>query len=169
MQPFASVAVTVIGKLPVCVGVPDSVAVPVLTVIPVGSVPVSAHVMAPLPPLCVNSCEYGLPAVPAGIVAGSTVIVWQLMTSVTARVPKQPFASVARTVIGKLPVCVGVPESTPVAVLKLRPVGSVPVSDHVMVPTPPDCVKVCEYAVPTVPAGIVAGSTVMVGQLITSV
>ena len=52
---------------------------------------------------------------PFGIVAGFTVIVWQPMTSVYVRVPVQPLASVAVTVIGKLPVCVGVPDSTPVA------------------------------------------------------
>ena len=56
----------------------------------------------------------------------------------------QPLASVAVIVIGKLPVCVGVPDSTPVAVSSVSPVGSVPVSDQVMVPMPLVCVKVCE-------------------------
>ena len=50
MQPFASVAVTVKGKVPVCVGVPESVAVAALNVMPVGSVPVNANVMVPIRP-----------------------------------------------------------------------------------------------------------------------
>src|SRR5258706_1720874 len=40
--------------------------------------------------------------------------------------PKQPLASVALMVIGNDPVCVGVPERTPVAGLSVRPAGSVP-------------------------------------------
>ena len=55
----------------------------------------------------------------------------------------QPFESVALTVIGKEPVCVGVPERTPVAGLSVRPAGNVPLlSENVVVPTPPACVKV---------------------------
>ncbi len=77
---MASVAVTVIGKLPVCVGVPESVAPD--NVSPVGSVPVSANVVVPTPPVCVNVCVYAVPAAPEEIVVGLTVIVWQLMTSV---------------------------------------------------------------------------------------
>src|SRR6185369_11810398 len=97
---------------------------------PVGSVPVTDQVIVPMPLVCVNVCEYAVPAVPAGIVVGLTVIVWQLITS------------------GKLPVCVGVPESTPVPVFSVSPVGSVPVTDQVIVPMPLVCVNVCEYAVP---------------------
>ena len=69
-------------NVPVCVGVPDSVAVAALNVRPVGSVPVSDHVIVPLPPVCVNTCEYAVPAVPAGTVAGFTVMAWQPTTSV---------------------------------------------------------------------------------------
>lgn len=47
-----SVAVTVIGKLPRWVGVPESVAPEKFS--PVGSVPVNANVVVPMPPLCVN-------------------------------------------------------------------------------------------------------------------
>ena len=42
-------------------------------------------------------------------------------------VPVQPFASVTLTVIGKLPVWVGVPESTP-ALESVIPVGRVPLA-----------------------------------------
>ena len=49
--------------------------------------------------------------------------------------PKQPFASVALTVIGNEPVCVGVPERTP-PLDSVRPVGSTPLlSVNVTVPT----------------------------------
>ena len=47
-----------------------------------------------------------------------------------------PLTSVAFTVIGKEPVSVGVPESTPVAD-KLIPAGSVPVKLQVMGACPP--------------------------------
>ena len=64
-----------------------------------------------------------VPVVVAGLV---TVITWQAMVSVyVALTPEQPFASVALTVIGNEPVCVGVPERTPAAE-SVRPVGSVP-------------------------------------------
>jgi hypothetical protein len=39
-----SVALMVIGKVPLCVGVPERIAVAALKVTPVGNVPVSAHV-----------------------------------------------------------------------------------------------------------------------------
>src|SRR5947209_8152014 len=56
--------------------------------------------------------------------------------------PLQPLESVALTVIGKLPVCVGVPERTPLEA-SVNPAGSVPpASEKVVVPTPPTCVKV---------------------------
>ena len=42
-------------------------------------------------------------------------------------IPLQPFESVALTVIGKLPVCVGVPERTPAAD-NVMPAGSVPLT-----------------------------------------
>ncbi len=54
VHPLESVAVIVIGKLPVCVGVPESIAPEKLN--PVGSVPVKANVVVPMPPVCVNVC-----------------------------------------------------------------------------------------------------------------
>ena len=52
-------------------------------------------------------------------------MVWQAMTSVyVGPVPVQPLPSVTLTVIGNVPVCVGVPESSPAAE-SVRPVGSV--------------------------------------------
>src|SRR5450759_4817423 len=100
-QPFWSVARTVIEKLPVCVGVPESVAVPGVNVIGVGKVPVSVHVIAPTPFVWVNvTGPYAMPAVPAARLAGRTPIVGQLMTRESDWVPVQPFWSVALTVIG---------------------------------------------------------------------
>ena len=54
----------------------------------------------------------------------------------------QPLPLVTFTVIGKLPVCVGVPLNTPAAD-NVKPVGTVPVLIvNVAPPTAPDCVKV---------------------------
>jgi hypothetical protein len=52
VQLLESVAVIVIGKLPLCVGVPDSVAPEKF--IPFGSAPDKLNVVEPIPPLCVN-------------------------------------------------------------------------------------------------------------------
>ena len=78
----------------------------------------------------------------------------------------QPFESVAVTVIENVPVCVGVPESVPLAASE-SPVGSVPLAmENVVVPTPPLSVKVWlngAAATPLVTAGLV---TMMFGQVI---
>ncbi len=127
-------------------GVPDSTPVDGFSVIPVGRVPVTDQVMVPMPLVWVKVCEYGVPAVPAGMVVG---IHGDGLAADDERVrcgcPMQPLASVAVTVMGKLPVWVGVPDRTPVDGLSVTPVGSVPVTDQVMVPMPPVWVKVCEY------------------------
>ena len=61
--------------------------------------------------------------------AGPTAIV-------TAALPAQPLASVAVTVIGKVPAIEVVPESRP-PVESVMPVGRVPVSDQVGAPIAP--------------------------------
>ena len=48
------------------------------------------------------------------------------------------------------PAALGVPDNTPVVLFSVKPGGNVPVELHVTVPTPPVCVKVCEYAEPAV-------------------
>ena len=54
VQPLPSVTLTVIGNVPVCVGVPESVPF-AASVRPAGSVPLaSVNVVAPMAPLCVN-------------------------------------------------------------------------------------------------------------------
>ena len=82
MQPLASVAVTVIGKLPVTVGVPERVP-PDTSVSPFGSVDAVANVTVPIPPECVKAnAGYATFTVPCGTPAGRTLYVWQLTTSV---------------------------------------------------------------------------------------
>src|SRR5437763_1814900 len=145
VQPLASVTLTVIGKLPGTNGVPETT--PALeSKRPFGSVPLLmvkvAGVCVPTP-LWVKVWLNAASTVPVVTPGGVTVMVWQLMTSVyVAPVPEQPFASVAVTVIGKLPGAVGVPSRTPVAVWKVMPAGIAPVFDQVMVPLPPLWVKV---------------------------
>src|SRR5205807_7892659 len=64
----------------------------------------------------------------------------------------QPPTSVTLTVIGKMPLAVGVPERTPVAGLSVRPGGSVPeLIVKLTGGVPPFCVKVWLNGTPTVP------------------
>src|ERR1700756_3074762 len=105
-----------------------------------------------------------VPVVLAGLV---TVMVWQPMTRLyVAPEPLQPLPSVAVTTIGKVPVWVGVPESTPPEE-SVRPAGSVLAVVKVTVPTVLRGVKVwLKAALPVrvVVAGLV---TVMVWQPMT--
>ncbi len=81
-QPDASVAVTTIGNVPPCVGVPERT--PAANVIPAGRAPVSASVYGDVPPLGVNvTGPYGEPTGPEGRVGGSTVIATPLHVTVT--------------------------------------------------------------------------------------
>ena len=57
VQVLASVAVIVMGKLPIWVGVPERTPVVGFSVIPVGSAPVTDHAMVPIPPVWVMACE----------------------------------------------------------------------------------------------------------------
>src|SRR5437588_85606 len=130
-------------NVPVCVGVPERTPLPA-SVRPAGSVPLaSENVVVPMPPLCVKVWLNGDPATPlltAGLV---TVIVGHVIVSgYVGPTPVQPCESVTMTVIGKLPVTVGVPERRPF-VASVRPEGNVPVAmENVAVPMAPTCVKV---------------------------
>jgi hypothetical protein len=155
VQPLESVAVTVIEKVPGCAGVPASVPF-AASESPVGSVPLaSENVVVPMPPLCVNVWLNGVPTVPVVTLGLVTVIVWQPIINVKLSDPVQPLESVATTVIGKVPLCVGVPESVPSAA-SVMPVGSVLEVVNVTVPMPPLSVYCWLYGVPTVPL-MVAG------------
>ena len=168
VQPLPSVTLMMIGKEPICVGVPESVPF-VPSVRPEGSVLVVVNVAPPIAPACVNVWLNAWPAVPAATAGFVTAIVWHAMTSVyVVAVPVQPFESVTVTTIGNEPVCVGVPESAPFEA-SVRPVGRVLAVENVAEPTAPVCVKVWLKAWPAVPAAIAGFVTMIVGQLMTSV
>ncbi len=87
-----------------------------------------------------------------------------LIVSVYAWEPAQPLEpSVAVTVSGNDPVCVGVPASTP-ALERVTPVGSELAVANVTTPRAPDVVKVVLYGTPAIPAG--SGVVDSVGQAI---
>lgn len=145
VQPLESVAVTVIGKLPACVGVP--LRTPAAKVMPVGKAPFSENVTVPTPPVCANvTAEYAAPTVPLASVLGVTVIAAHpaAIVSVYAWLPVSPIESVTVIVKGNVPVWVGVPESTP-AEESVRPDGSAPVvTAKVTAPVPPAAASVID-------------------------
>src|SRR5207248_388886 len=122
----------------------------VASVRPAGSVEAVENVVAPNPPVCVKvwlNAAFAVPVVVAGLV---TVMVGQPMVRVyVAPVPLQPLPSVALTLIGKLPIWVGVPQRVPLAD-SVRPVGSVLAVVKVVAPTAPVCVKIWLNGAPTV-------------------
>src|SRR2546430_6057019 len=115
------------GKEPCCIGVPSRTPVAKCSVKPLGSVPLNTvKLTVPCPPDCVKVWLNAVPAVPVVVPGLVTVMTRQLMgRGDVAPMPKQPFASVALTVIGEEPVCVGVPERPPPADHE-RSAGSVP-------------------------------------------
>src|SRR5437763_1726436 len=134
-------------NVPLCAGVPERTPVDEFRERPVGSVPLETlHVAVPRMPEAVKVALKATPAV-AVFAAGS----------------------VAVTTIGNEPVCVVVPERTPVEALRAMPPGSAPLSDQVTVPMPPDCVKVWLKATPAVPLALAGFVTVMALQAMTSV
>lgn len=140
VQLLASVATTVMGKAPNCVGVPESTPFEA-SVNPVGKVLEVVNATVPIPPLCVKVWLNAVPEVPVVIVGFVTVIVWQPITSVyVAPVPIHPLLSVAFTVMGNEPVCVGVPDNVPFEA-SVKPVGNVLEVLNVVVPMPPLCMK----------------------------
>src|SRR5689334_6223756 len=109
------------GKVPACVGVPDRTPA-ADSDRPLGSALAVVKLVVPTPPDCVKVALKGEFAVPVLLAGALTVMAWQLMTRVyVAPAPMQLLASVALTVIGNVPVCVGVPESVPLAA-SVRPV-----------------------------------------------
>src|SRR5437867_9178935 len=128
----ASVAVTTIfGKTPLCVGVPESVAVllPLSTnVRPAGNVTVWENVYV-VPPVAVNvTGTYAELNTPADSVGGSTVIVEQPTVTVNVCTKSDPTPFEAVNVIGYVPFAVVVPERVFVAGSNVTPAGSVPLS-----------------------------------------
>src|SRR5947199_78985 len=81
-----------------------------------------------------------------------------------------PLTSVTLTVIGNVPLPVGVPESTPVAELSVRPGGKVPLLiANATGALPPLSVKVWLNGVPAVPVVTAGFWTVTPGQVTVSV
>jgi hypothetical protein len=87
-----SVALTVIGKLPVCVGVPLSTPADDKVKL-VGKVLAVLNVVVPMPPLCVKVWLKGENIVPAVVAGFVTVIVWQLMTKLSVALSLPEFTS----------------------------------------------------------------------------
>lgn len=125
-DPIPLVAVIVNGKIPPTVGVPDSTPLEE-RVTPVGNVPVSLNVGGGEP----VADTVKVPAVPSiNVVADTVVMVGALFvaegltTNEKLCVTGDPTPLVAVMVIGKVPLCVGVPpkELNPKAI----PVGRVP-------------------------------------------
>ncbi len=164
VQPFASVALTVMENVPVWVGVPDSVPLEA-RVRPAGSVPLaSENVVVPTPPLSVKVWLNGAAATPLVTAGLVTMMFGQVICRLyVGLMPVQPCESVTRTVMGKLPTTVGVPERTPL-VESVRPAGSEPLaSENVAVPMAPVCVKVWLKGTPAGP--LVTDGLVMVMML----
>lgn len=89
-----SVALTVIGKVPNCNGVPLSVP-SLASVSPNGNVPLlRLNVVVPMPPVCVNCWLKAVPAVPVVVVGLVTVIVWHVLVKekLTAAAAPLPLA-----------------------------------------------------------------------------
>ena len=86
---------------------------------------------------------YVRPVVHAGSAAGPVMLSWGYTTSDALRDAPAPEASVTVTLTVKVPVVVGVPETTPLLVFNERPPGS-PVADHVNGVVPPFAASVDE-------------------------
>jgi hypothetical protein len=121
-------AVNVIANVPLAAGVPPRIPVAALKVTPAGRVPVSLSVGAG-EPVAVTVNEPATPAVKVVLFALVITGGW-FTVSVKACVAFVPIPFWAVKVMGYVPAVPGrgVPLSTPVAVLKVTPVGRVPVS-----------------------------------------
>src|SRR5689334_12869209 len=167
-QPFASVALTTIGNVPLWVGVPERTP-PVDSERPVGSVDVVENVTAPTVLLAVKVWLKATLTVPVFVDGLLTVMTWQLTVRLyVAPLPAQPLASTACTTIGNVPLCVGVPDRTP-PLDSERPVGSVDAVEKVTAPMALLAVKVWLKATFTVPVFVDGLLTVMTWQLIVRV
>ena len=114
---------------------------------------------------------YAEPYVPFGKLAGAIVMVGHEMTIVyVGLTPVQPLPSVTFTVMGKVPACVGVPDSVPFSA-STKPGGKEPLLSvkFAALPSAPTCVNVWLNGAPTVPVATAGALTVMLWQTMTSV
>ena len=117
--------------------------------------------------MAVTVCEYAVPSIAGGSVAGFTVIA-ALIVTLYARAPVAARPSVAVTVKLLVAVVVGVPLIAPVAAFSESPAGKLPAETvNVYEPLPPVALTVGEYAVPSAPLGRVAGFTVIAALIVT--
>ena len=123
--PVLSCTRIVTGKVPAAVGVPASSPVEGFRVNPAGRVPVEDQVNGPVPPVTTSASVYAAPTCPPGGAGkdndgdGVTAML-RFCVAVCA------LASVTWTVNGKEPAAVGLPDSSPVAELRVTPPGSDP-------------------------------------------
>jgi hypothetical protein len=152
-----SVAPIVKLNVPAVLGVPVSIPLE-KRLSPAGKEPAkSDQVYGGVPPVAVRGCEYIVPVIPDGsgevVVIVGGIVVLRLKAFSAIRWP----VSVTRIVKLNEPSAVGVPVSPPPDE-RLNPCGKEDpgASDQVYGGVPPVAVKVCEYAVPTIPDGSVA-------------
>src|SRR5205823_6321976 len=147
-------------------GVPERTP-PLDSVRPAGSVDAVEKLTAPMVLPAVKVWLNAAAAVPLFVAGFVTVMIWQPIASVyVGLTPVQPRPSVTLTVIGNVPLPVGVPESTPVAELSVRPGGKVPVLiANATGALPPLSVKVWLNGVPAVPVVTAGFWTVTPGQV----
>ena len=141
MQPFASVAVTVNGKVPTTDGEPDNIPVETDILIPDGNDPeVILKLDIPIAPVLIIVSLYACPAIPCErkLLETETVMTGQVSVIAKAFDPVQPFTSVPVTVKLEIPTTVGVPETKPFPEFRLIPNGKLPaVTEYDDMPIPP--------------------------------
>src|SRR5579872_5941660 len=120
---------------------------------PAGSVPaLTVQLYGAVPPFAVKVCEYAVPTIPLG--SAEVVIVKPApIMIVRGTLAFAPELSATWTVKFEVPAVDGVP-ATPPELFSESPAGSVPaLTVQLYGAVPPFAVKVCEYAVPTIPLG----------------
>jgi hypothetical protein len=142
LLPEELVAAMVTVAAAIAVGVPLSRPVDAFNVNPVGSVPlVTAQAIAGLPEAA-NICAYALPVWPDG--NGETVVITGAeLTLRLICLDAVPKALVARTVRVLVPVAVGVPLMSPVALFNANPVGKAPRASAQEMGVVPEAVRAC--------------------------
>jgi hypothetical protein len=142
-----SVAETVKLKVPVCEGIPASTPEVEFSVKPVGKGPeASAQVYGLCPPAAAKVVEYAVPEVALDrlvvVIESAGTAAWTTRLSAWLATFGVVSESVAETVKLKVPVCEGVPASTPEAEFRVTPVGKVPeATAHVYGLCPPAAAK----------------------------
>ena len=126
-----SVTVNVSAAVPAANGVPLIAPVEVLNVKPNGSVSVNCQVSAPVPPAAISVCEYGTPTIPSlsAVVVIFSGGIWDTIVTIAVAVCGGAPESVTLNVRVADPAADGVPLTTPVAALNVKPTGSVPESN----------------------------------------